>query len=485
MTSASNDTGIATRLTPDDLAKTEGAISTPFEIRLDTDTLLRMDQLLRVLPGRRYVGAARLGEQTVLAKLFVSSSSSKHFQRELAGIRALKKAGIDTPKLIKEGATVGGGFHVLTEFIPHAIPFSHVWETLANTPLDRQETLGELQTVFALLGELHQAGLTHTDLHLDNLLVQGARLMLIDGDAVHGSGDGLLPIAETEANLALLIAQFPVDIESVLDHLLESYHRAYPNARKPTPESMRQAIDQARQTRWADYLGKLGRNCSHFVARQNWRRRCIVHRSHVDMIDDIANAPDEWVEKGQALKLGNSATVVRVKHRQQSLIIKRYNIKNPGHALSRALRPTRAWHTWIESHRLERLGIATPTAHAIIESRFGPLRSTSWLIMQDIPGRDLLQELDASGHITPSPALAHAIIRLFKNLHRVRITHGDLKATNLIWHNEKLYLIDLDATTQHQNETGFEHAWRRDRQRLLRNWPDNSPLHAWLDEVLP
>lgn len=46
---------------------------------------LRLDSLLRVLPGQRYVGAGEWRGRKVLAKLLVGGKAARHFQRELEG----------------------------------------------------------------------------------------------------------------------------------------------------------------------------------------------------------------------------------------------------------------------------------------------------------------------------------------------------------------------------------------------------------------
>jgi hypothetical protein len=39
--------------------------------------------------------------------------------------------------------------------------------------------------------------------------------------------------------------------------------------------------------------------------------------------------------------------------------------------------------------------------------------------------------------------------------------------------------------TQYASAAAHARAWRRDRARLLANWPAESGLHRWLDEHLP
>lgn len=81
--------------------------------------------------------------------------------------------------------------------------------------------------------------------------------------------------------------------------------------------------------------------------------------------------------------------------------------------------------------------------------------------------------------------MAQALLSLFETLCRLRISHGDLKATNLLWHEGRVWLIDLDAMKQHRSDTAFARVWRRDRARFLRNWAASSLLCRWLDTNLP
>jgi tRNA A-37 threonylcarbamoyl transferase component Bud32 len=175
--------------------------------------------------------------------------------------------------------------------------------------------------------------------------------------------------------------------------------------------------------------------------------------------------------------------VARVALGEAEAVIKRYNLKSVGHALSRLWRPSRAWHSWREAHRLQLFGIATPLPLALIEERLGPLRRRAWLVTDHCPGESLDKHLSAERE--PPAAEAAAIVSLFATLHRLRISHGDLKATNLLWHAGEIWLIDLDACTQHRSETAYRQAWGRDRARLLRNWPEASVLGRWLPANLP
>jgi hypothetical protein len=175
--------------------------------------------------------------------------------------------------------------------------------------------------------------------------------------------------------------------------------------------------------------------------------------------------------------------IAKVEAGGRALVIKRYNLKNPFHALSRCWRPSRAWQAWLNGHQLAFFGIATPSPLALIEERLGPLRLRAFLITDFCPGENLQWYLLPDRE--PEPAEAAEITALFDLLFRLRITHGDTKAANFLWHAGRLVLIDLDSMIRHDGEAAFMRAWRHDRARFLRNWPPQSTLWQWLDAHLP
>ncbi|ERI54290.1 hypothetical protein N878_12170, partial [Pseudomonas sp. EGD-AK9] len=174
-----------------------------------------------------------------------------------------------------------------------------------------------------------------------------------------------------------------------------------------------------------------------------------------------------------------------------ALVVKRYNLKGLGHWLRRFWRPSRAWHSWREGHRLELLGIATPRPLAVLERRWCWLRGRAYLITEYCGGQDIIARFQAHLQGSPPETELLALDRLFAALLRERISHGDFKGHNLLWIEERddasghWSLIDLDAMQQHRSARGFARAYARDRARFLRNWPADSALHRLLDQRLP
>ena len=450
-----------------------------------SSTLL-LEQLLRVLPGQRYVGVAVWRGRKVLAKLLVGNKAPRAFSRELEGARLLAAQGLPTPLLLADGLREGEGGWLLFEFLEGAQSLGSAWQAVEHQPMlseAQQAVLGEALT---LVAQLHARGLWQDDLHLDNLLRHGGRLQVIDGGGVRVETAGQ-PLSRQKVleNLGVFFAQLPAGIEAHMEELLVHYLMG--NAEHALPlEMLGKEIGKVRQWRLRDYLKKIGRDCSLFSARISAFGLRVVRRDHAQQLQALLDAPDTLMAQGQSLKQGATATVVRLQLAEQSLLIKRYNIKSLSHWLKRFWRPSRAWHSWREGNRLQHLGIATPAPLAVVESRWCWLRGRAWLVTGYCSGQDVLAVLQPWLETPPPEKYLLALDRLFAALMREQISHGDLKGTNLLWDEASgcWSLIDLDAMQQHRSAQGFARAYARDRARFLRNWPADSKLYRMLDERL-
>jgi tRNA A-37 threonylcarbamoyl transferase component Bud32 len=454
----------------------------PFRVALADGGELRATRMLRSLPGKRIVAQAELGDRTVLAKLYIGDGSARHWTRERDGVGHLVRAGLPTPGLIAAAPLAAGGYAIVTEFLAGCETLLQAWQRVARPTPGSDECREILEPAFALLGRMHACGITHEDLHLGNFLKHGDDLYVIDGDTVRRRAASILDPEQARDNLALLIAQLPMAWDRALEPLLAAYARGNPTL-GATPSDLNPGIERARSRRLADYLGKVRRNCSLFRVEKRFSRYTALFRPSEAEIGMLLKDPDRGTEDGDRLKSGGTCTVARVRGTTRGLVIKRYNLKHRGHALSRLWRPSRAWHSWVEGNRLRLLGIPTPAPLAVIEERWGPLRRRAWLITDYCAGPNLAEHLATDRE--PPPGEAGAIRSLFETLFRARISHGDLKATNLLWSEGELYLVDLDAMRQHRSVMAHRRAWRRDRARFLKNWPTGSALHQWLDANLP
>ncbi|QQZ42626.1 serine/threonine protein kinase [Pseudomonas sp. SK3(2021)] len=447
---------------------------------------LQLLRLLRVLPGQRYVGAGVWRGRPVLAKLLVGAKAARHFQRELQGVRLLEEQGMTTPLLLADGLKEGEGGWLLFEFLEGSESLGDGWKQVESLPALADEQQAVLAEALAAIAELHSKGLWQEDLHLDNLLRHQGKLYLIDGAGICVEQAGK-PLSRQKVleNLGVFFAQLPKSLEPFTEELL--VHYLLNNAEHALPlEALQKQVDKVRSWRLKDFLDKVGRECTLFsVQRGPFALRAIRREEEAAMLPVLEQA-DALLDRGHLYKTGGAASVGRVEVAGRTLVVKRYNIKGFAHWLKRFWRPSRAWHSWQEGNRLAFLGIATPKPLALLEKRFLWLRSRAYLVTEYLAGPDIIERFAPYIDSGAAPeAELQALDRLFAELIRERISHGDFKGHNLFWQEDRWALIDLDAMCQHHSLSSFAPAYARDRARFMRNWPQGSALYQVIDQRLP
>ncbi|MHC5204768.1 lipopolysaccharide kinase InaA family protein [Pseudomonas chlororaphis] len=447
---------------------------------------LQLFSLLRVLPGQRYVGAGVWRGRPVLAKLLVGAKAARHFQRELQGVRLLEEQGMTTPLLLADGLKEGEGGWLLFEFLEGSESLGDAWKQVESLPALADEQQAVLAEALAAIAELHSKGLWQEDLHLDNLLRHQGKLYLIDGAGICVEQAGK-PLSRQKVleNLGVFFAQLPKSLEPFTEELL--VHYLLNNAEHALPlEALQKQVDKVRSWRLKDFLNKVGRECTLFsVLRGPFALRAIRREEEAAMLPVLEQA-DALLDRGHLYKTGGAASVGRVEVAGRTLVVKRYNIKGFAHWLKRFWRPSRAWHSWQEGNRLAFLGIATPKPLALLEKRFLWLRSRAYLVTEYLAGPDIIERFAPYIDSGAAPeAELQALDRLFAELIRERISHGDFKGHNLFWQEDRWALIDLDSMCQHHSLGSFAPAYARDRARFMRNWPQSSALYQVIDQRLP
>ncbi|MBP5072678.1 serine/threonine protein kinase [Pseudomonas chlororaphis] len=447
---------------------------------------LQLLSLLRVLPGQRYVGAGVWRGRPVLAKLLVGTKAARHFQRELQGVRLLEEQGMTTPLLLADGLKEGEGGWLLFEFLEGSESLGDAWKQVESLPALADEQQAVLAEALAAIAELHSKGLWQEDLHLDNLLRHQGKLYLIDGAGICVEQAGK-PLSRQKVleNLGVFFAQLPKSLEPFTEELL--VHYLLNNAEHALPlEALQKQVDKVRSWRLKDFLNKVGRECTLFsVLRGPFALRAIRREEEAAMLPVLEQA-DALLDQGHLYKTGGAASVGRVEVAGRTLVVKRYNIKGFAHWLKRFWRPSRAWHSWQEGNRLAFIGIATPKPLALLEKRFLWLRSRAYLVTEYLAGPDIIERFAPYIDSGAAPeAELQALDRLFAELIRERISHGDFKGHNLFWQEDRWALIDLDSMCQHHSLGSFAPAYARDRARFMRNWPQSSALYQVIDQRLP
>lgn len=185
----------------------------------------------------------------------------------------------------------------------------------------------------------------------------------------------------------------------------------------------------------------------------------------------------ELSDTAHALKHDRTTTVIKINAHQQALVLKRYNARTAWHRLTRAVRLSRAARCWRMSYRFQHAGLHVAQPIMMQETRFGPFRGDAFFISTFIQGNELLTQFPTMTEPDQSKVVA-AVQEAFGRMQAHRITHGDMKSSNLIWHNNTLFFIDLDAARVHQSKYAWQKAHQKDRRRFLKNWRDQPKLLA-------
>ena len=465
-------------------------VPVPFTIRLldappDAAPLV-CEKPLRYLPGKRLVCVGTWGVMQVVAKLYVQQGHSRrHWLRQEQGLWALVSRSVPVPVPSYSGRfqtetlhPAENGYCIVSAFIKDSATLEQAWEA-AKTVRDRKDLL---RAALRCIAALHQHGILQKDLHLRNFLIHGSSIVMVDHDHLLVS-KGPLGEKASLKNAGLFFAQLLPFYDDWAGELIIDYAQARGWQRGEVPvEFIYKAIKKSRDIRLRTFLRKIFRESTVYESIRTWDTRAVFRR-HSGFPNDprFVRNPETAVTTGERgnIKRGNASTVTVTAVGGVNIVIKRYNIKNFFYGMSRALRKTRAARSWANAHRLAVLGIETATPLAFVEKRFGPVRKESFYITAYVEGVNCAEFYrDQSISWGEKERVAQKITNLFGALASQKVSHGDLKASNILIAGDRLVLLDLDAMRQHRSERRFRKAFQRDVARFLKNWDDQPEVRG-------
>ena len=464
-------------------------IPTPFHLLLSQEHRqldLTIETILRIVPGKRIIAVTRWKHKQVIVKIFFQPGHWKrNLLRDLKGINLLTQSSIRTPKILHQTTTADNmGAVLIIEYLQQGASLGSLFDE-ARSEHEKDDIL---EMAIQNIARCHQSGLWQRDIHLGNFMLSQGRVYLLDGGAIYSAADKL-DVEIRLGNLAMFFAQFPVAIESRVPALLQSYQEQTADLSASELSQFASRIKKAREQRLSNYERKLFRSTSAHRCEHDATKFLVYDRAiHSSDLEKFIEDPDSFIDNGKMLKEGNSSTVAEVTIGDRTYVVKRYNIKNFLHGMTRMFRPSRAHHSWRNASILEMLGITIPHPYLFMEERVLWLfRRRAYFLCEKIAADNLTVSMEKDNSLEDvADELATAFGGLFKVMNEYRISHGDMKATNFIFKDKCLYVLDLDAMRRHKLARIYSAKISKDLTRFRKNWEGTtfeSPINGMIREI--
>ena len=428
--------------------------------------LVQCRSLLRAVPGKRHVYDGRWDNKAVIIKLFSKKfSAHHHLKKEWRGLNLLRKYKLNVPEPLFFGQTTDRRWAIVTGKIADS---STVLEVFNNAE-DNQNRFRILILVCRELAKQNEKGVFQKDLHLGNFLVSKDTVYALDPAQMKFFHQPLCR-AKSICQLALFSCYLPDDDIDLFDKLCREYF----DLRGWQFDHVKKALvlknrDRHRKERIKKSLKKCMRTSKKVLEISTTQHFALFDRSFIDSINpiDFINQIDFLMDAGQILKKGNTSYVCRINFNGKDIVVKRYNHKGLVHSLRHTMIGSRARRNWLYGHRLGILKIPTPKPLAFIEKKRVGLVWQSYIVTDYVDGQKLCDFLKNNQPEQQSFLfMKKRLETLMKKLSKYRITHGDLKHTNVLVSKDDVVLTDLDSLKFHRFKFGYKIRQSKDVERL-------------------
>ena len=474
----------ADKITIHTLQKITYQLASSFSLHFDGQ-LIHCNELIRIVPAKRLVFTGSYSNNKVIVKLFVHASRArKHWSRESEGAKLLSDNNVLTPEIIAQGVSDEAIYFILFPYI-EGENLALFWKE--NNQHEREQ---KLKQMMAVLNQHHNSGLAHQDLHYANFLLanpssaDNTDIYTLDGEEVKAYS---LPLKKQQRlkNIALFLAQtFDLTKASSLSLLNEYRSLSSISLKERELDSFWQQIKKVHQQRIDQYLKKILRECTDVIAETHTHGYTLCRRVYHDQaLQNLLEQPEHFFnsESSVYLKQGNTCTVKSVQIDHKTYVIKRYNPKGLVYELQHKGQMSRARKSWINAHLLRFMGLLTPAPVALIEQQPALGKRCSYFITQYAAGQNSWDFFCDQEHSQENKQqAADALLAVLKQFEEYKITHGDLKGSNFLVAENKIWILDLDAMTQHRTNWHYRKYWLKDKQRFLKNWQKKPCYEPWM-----
>ena len=451
----------------------------PFEIEIITarpargrETVL-CRKVLRTVPRRRQVLEGDWQNQSVVIKLFYSRIHGlRHLRREWSGLSEMERRNIPAPKPLLAGKTKEGARALIIQNVPNARTVSEVWIQEKNPSALRHL----LENLLRFTIQMHEKGIIQRDFHAGNFLLKGDEIFALDPAQIRFSNR---PVSAGLClkQIAVLLNSLPKKQDfDLLETALIFLKENHPLWTEGTRDIFRNYYFSAQEKNLKRFLKKSLRSSKRTLSIKTgnlygiFRKDIFEHSSAAELAKRI----DVLMEGGIFLKKGNTCTVSRIQIGNQDLVVKRYNFRGWWHSFRHSLKGSRARKCWLDGHRLLYANISTALPAAFIEKRKGLFLTQSYILNRYIAGPCLNDFLHSPANTDQEKQrILLKMETLLDQLKQNKITHNDLKLTNLLIYENSPFLIDLDSLCVHPFHWLLERYYQKTKCRFQARLQEN------------
>ncbi len=188
----------------------------------------------------------------------------------------------------------------------------------------------------------------------------------------------------------------------------------------------------------------------------------------IDHFKEFLKDIDSTMTGSALIKDGGATKVANLHINGEDYILKRYNWRGWRKGLRYMIKGSRARHVWFYGHLLNSIDVGSPGPVCWLEKVRKNIVRESYVLTKYVNGITLFEYLRAHAHSAQDKQnLLNKMKEVFQKLFSYRITHGDMKRSNVLVVNNNICLIDLDATALNRNSFIYKIRKGRDLKRFL------------------
>ena len=409
---------------------------------------IKINEVIRELPGKRRVVSGTLKKQNYIIKYF---NVKKLYLRELKGSLLLINSHLPSPKIMTFGK-LNNEFYIVFEKIKHAMSV----DDFLNSSCTLDEKRNVVKKILYLNNKMCEKDLLQIDNYFKNYLYSLGKIYLIDGGLVKKIK--FLKRIRKFLNFSLISSKikpefFPNPNKTYKKNFMQFFYKSF--------------ISFFIHKEISNFQKKTLRNSTQFEKRSGWNYSIFKQRNFNFNFNEL----DNFLANAEIVKNGNTCTVFRI----DDLIIKRYNVKSIWHFIKMQFIKSRGKNSWQVSNTFQLLNLPCPKPFFYFEKRFFFLRLASYFAMERIDGVNIVSYQESVQDKHQIEHLKKNIFKLFNKLNHYKFIHGDFKKTNIyVDDKKKLIMIDFDKSFFSMSQSIYNYKQKKQVARFLSNWKNKS-----------